>query len=335
MAFFPTSFAYASVFSDFTDFFGNILQPSNVEQKTTNSIHKNSQMGAALEAPLNHDLNQSSDEEIPVEVDGSAVSANLSVTLATSDDKAKINNSNDQISVYVVHEGDTLSQIAKMFDVSPNTILWANDIPRKSSLKVGQKLVILPVSGIQYTVKKGDTINKIAKNFSADAGDIRDFNDIQDSSLSIGDVIIIPDGMEAPAPTVTPIKKFFNSIISPEPSGVDTSGYFIRPAKGVKTQGLHGHNGVDISGRGGLSVVAAAEGKVLISLSSGYNGGYGSYIVINHPNGTQTLYSHLSANFVSAGDYVSRGQLIGNIGNTGKSTGPHLHFEIHGAKNSF
>ena len=292
-------------------------------------------MGAALEAPLNHDLNQSSVEEIPVEVDGSAVSANLSVTPATSDDKNKINNSNDQISVYVVHEGDTLSQIAKMFDVSPNTILWANDIPRKSALKVGQKLVILPVSGIQYTVRKGDTINKIAKNFSADAGDIRDFNDIQDSTLSVGDVIIIPDGMEAPTPVVTPIKKFINSIISPEPSGVDTSGYFIRPAKGPKTQGVHGHNGIDISGRGGLSVVAAAEGRVLISLSSGYNGGYGSYIVINHPNGTQTLYGHLSANFVSAGDYVSQGQLIGNIGNTGKSTGPHLHFEIHGAKNPF
>ncbi|MCX6735699.1 MAG: peptidoglycan DD-metalloendopeptidase family protein [Candidatus Parcubacteria bacterium] len=335
MTFFPTSFAYAGVFTDFTDFFGNILQPVNADQKTVNSIHKNSQIGAALEAPLNHDLNQSSNEEIPVEVDGSAVSANLSVTPITVNDK-NTNNTNDQISVYVVHEGDTLSQIAKMFDVSPNTILWANDIPRKSSLKVGQKLVILPVSGIQYTVKKGDTINKIAKAFSADAGEIRDFNDIQDSSLSIGDIIIIPNGMETPAPVTAPktIKKILTNIFSPEPN-IETDGYFIRPAKGVKTQGIHGHNGVDFSARSGVSVVAAAEGKVLISLSSGYNGGYGSYIVINHPNGTQTLYGHLSANFVSAGDYVSQGQLIGNIGNTGKSTGPHLHFEIHGAKNPF
>ena len=294
--------------------------------------YKNSQNMALAEAPLNHEPNSSLEEESPLVIEDSAISASLSISPAKSDDKIK-NVSSDQISVYVVREGDTLSQIAKMFDVSPNTILWANDIPHKSSLKVGQKLVILPVSGIQYTVKKGDTINKIAKNFGADAGEIRDFNDIQDSTLSVGDVIIIPNGTEAATPIITPIKKFISGIIS-EPS-VQTDGYFIRPAKGVKTQGIHGHNGVDFSARSGLSVVAAAQGEVLISRSSGYNGGYGSYIVINHPNGTQTLYAHLSANFVSAGDTVSRGQLIGNIGNTGKSTGPHLHFEIHGAKNPF
>ena len=332
---FPTSFVYASVFSGISDFVGNILQPTTDEQEKEET-YKNSQTAMALEAPLNHEPNQSPEEEdTPVVIEGSAVSAGLSVTPAKSDDKAKPNASGDQISVYIVHEGDTLSQIAKMFDVSPNTILWANDIPRKSSLKVGQKLVILPVSGIQYTIKKGDTIGKIAKNHSADADEIRDFNDIQDSSLRVGDIIIIPNGEEIPTPVATIVKKISN-FISPEPSNnIQTDGYFVRPAKGGRTQGVHGHNGVDFSARSGVAVIAAAGGEVLISRSSGYNGGYGRYIVINHPNGTQTLYAHLSANFVSAGDSVSQGQLIGNIGNTGRSTGPHLHFEIHGAKNPF
>ena len=329
---FPTTFVYASVFSGISDFVGSMLQPVTPEPEATET-YKNSQTVALAEAPLNHELNQSPLEELPVVVEGSAVSANLSVSPAKGDDKAKSNTSSDQISVYIVHEGDTLSQIAKMFEVSPNTILWANDIPRKSSLKVGQKLVILPVNGIQYTIKKGDTINKIAKNYSADADEIRDYNDVQDSSLSVGDVIIIPNG-EVPTPVITTIKKAITGIISQD-SGPYIGGYYIRPAKGSKTQGIHGHNGVDFSARSGLSVVAAAGGEVLISRSGGYNGGYGSYIVINHPNGTQTLYAHLSANFVSAGDSVSQGQLIGNIGNTGRSTGPHLHFEIHGAKNPF
>ncbi|MCK9351329.1 MAG: M23 family metallopeptidase [Candidatus Paceibacterota bacterium] len=294
----------------------------------------NSQNMLLAEATRNPNLNQENDEIGSIAaMEGSALSAVRSVSSANSD---KPINSGDQISVYVVKEGDTLSQIAKMFGVSENTIRFANDISRGGSIRPGQQLVILPVSGIQYTIKKGDTISKIAKNYSADAQEIRDFNGIDDASLAIGDTIIIPNGVEAPKPAsvVTSVKKFISNIISSD-SGVQTSGYFVRPAKGGKTQGIHGHNGVDFSGRGGLSVVAAASGKVLISLSSGYNGGYGKYVVIAHPNGTQTLYAHLSANFVSAGESVTQGQLIGNIGNTGLSTGPHLHFEVRGAKNPF
>jgi len=315
-----------------------MLCDTEAQDASENSLltsEKNSQSMALAAAPLNTNGNKEASEVESVSaIEGSALSAGLSVSPAAGTDKPKTNISGDQISVYVVHSGDTLSAVAKMFDVSVNTIRWANDIPKGGALKLGQKLVILPVSGIQYTIRKGDTIAKIAKNYSADPNDIRDFNGIENSSLVVGDEIIIPDGEEAPTPVITPIKKFFAGIISPD-TNVQTSGYFVRPAKGGKTQGIHGHNGVDFSGRGGASVVAAAGGTVLISLSSGYNGGYGSYVVINHSNGTQTLYAHLSANFVSAGDHVSQGQLIGNIGNTGRSTGPHLHFEVHGAKNPF
>jgi murein DD-endopeptidase MepM/ murein hydrolase activator NlpD len=218
-----------------------------------------------------------------------------------------------------------------MFGVSANTILWANDIPRGGALKIGQQLVILPVSGIQYTVKKGDTVASLAKKYSADAEEIKSFNGIE-GGLTVGDEIVIPNGVEPTVPVVSAVKKFIANITS---SYVQTNGYFIRPAKGSKTQGLHGKNGVDFSFRGGPDVVAAADGEVVVSASSGYNGGYGHYIVIKHSNGTQTLYGHLNENLVAAGATVSQGQLIGKIGNTGRSSGPHLHFEVRGGVNPF
>lgn len=336
LSFFPTRQAEAnSLFDAIVGAFAG--QEESKQEAVDAPTEKNSQNMALASAPLNPNLNKESEEnESIVAMEGSAVSASLSVSPMANSDKPKINSSMDQISVYVVHNGDTLSQIADMFDVSANTIRWANDIPKGGALKVGQKLVILPVSGVQYTVKKGDTIAKIAKNYAADADEILDFNGIEDSSLRVGDEIIIPNGVEAPTTIIAPIKKFIaNMITSGTSMSVQTDGYFIRPAKGGKTQGIHGHNGIDFSARGGSSVVASASGKVLISRDSGYNGGYGQYIVIQHANGTQTLYAHLSANFVSAGDSISQGKVIGNIGSTGKSTGPHLHFEIRGARNPF
>src|SRR6185503_16107771 len=105
---------------------------------------------------------------------------------------------------------------------------------------------------------------------------------------------------------------------------------------GIKTQGIHGHNGVDLASSYGSDILASAEGEVIISKNSGWNGGYGSYIVIKHGNGTQTLYGHLSATTVSVGDHVTQGQLIGKMGHSGQvtgHTGTHLHFEIRGARN--
>jgi murein DD-endopeptidase MepM/ murein hydrolase activator NlpD len=116
-------------------------------------------------------------------------------------------------------------------------------------------------------------------------------------------------------------------------------GYYMRPIiGGVKTQGVHGHNGVDLASSYGAKIYASADGEVLISKNSGWNGGYGSYIVLKHGNGTQTLYGHLSGTAVSAGDTVKQGQVIGYMGNSGQVTGHtgiHLHFEIRGARNPF
>ncbi len=114
------------------------------------------------------------------------------------------------------------------------------------------------------------------------------------------------------------------------------SGYYLRPISGgAKSQGIHGHNGVDLAASFGTPIVAAAGGKVILSRIGGYNGGYGTYVVISHTNGTQTLYAHMNANNVTVGQNVERGQVIGSIGMTGKTSGPHIHFEIRGARNPF
>ena len=117
----------------------------------------------------------------------------------------------------------------------------------------------------------------------------------------------------------------------------NSPGYFIEPlAAGIyhKTQGLHGHNAVDLGAPKGTPIMAAASGEVIIS-RMGWNGGYGNYIVIQHNNNTQTVYGHASKLLVSEGDMVKQGEIIALLGSTGESTGPHLHVEVRGGKNPF
>lgn len=237
---------------------------------------------------------------------------------------------NDQISLYTVKDGDRVSDIAKMYDVSVNTILWANDLNPKSPLQKGQVLIILPVNGVKYTVKSGDTLLSIALRFKSRVEDIVSFNNLETSGtkLAIGDEIIIPEGEEgspkSPAPAsgkdwIAPVSK--NGLIA---------GYFIRPVpNGRKSQSVHGHNGIDIAAPTGSSILSAADGRVILAKVGGWGGGYGNYVIIQHPNGMQTLYAHMSSVAVSVGNSVKQGQLIGRVGSTGHSTGPHLHIEVH------
>jgi murein DD-endopeptidase MepM/ murein hydrolase activator NlpD len=243
-----------------------------------------------------------------------------------------------QISTYEVKKGDTLSQIAEMFNVSVNTIVLFNDIKRGQPLREGQRLAILPISGLKHTVAKGDTVESIAKRYKAEPRDVIDYNDIIDGKLALGSTIIVPNG-EMPAEIQSVPKSVTGSVASAARSVAQAvTGYFMRPAAGKCTQGVHGNNGVDIGGAVGSSIVASAGGKVIIARGSGWNGGYGNYIVIAHPNGTQTLYAHLSTVEVSEGATVAQGQRIGGMGNTGKVYGPtgvHLHWEVRGVRNPF
>ncbi len=245
-----------------------------------------------------------------------------------------------KVILYVVHEGDTLPQIAKMFGVTVNTILWANNLEKGAIIRTGQTLVILPVNGVQHSVKKGDTIESIAKKYKGDKTEIREFNDIDaDHILAVGDTIIIPGGIEisieVPRSTSAKAgpKTARSRMIAKYPS---YEGYYTHPFPTMvrKSQKIHGFNGVDLAGKTGEEILAAADGVVVIS-RNGWNAGYGKYIIIEHSNGTQTLYGHMNALYVEEGMSVRSGQQIGENGNTGRPTGPHLHFEVRGAKNPF
>lgn len=241
-----------------------------------------------------------------------------------------------EITEYEVVSGDSVELIAKKFSISPETILWANDLKKQSPIHVGQKLVILPVSGVSYTIKNGDTVSEIADKFDVTQQELTEFNHLVDGKLSIGEVIIIPGGKIAPIKTIvsTPVKTD-----KPVKSGNNgtASNSFSRPvASGTKTQGIHGHNGIDIAAPQGTPILAAGSGTVtLVRGGNGWNGGYGNYVVITHQKGVQTLYAHMNSITVQQGQTVSKGQQVGGMGSTGDSTGVHLHFEVRGAKNPF
>ncbi len=247
--------------------------------------------------------------------------------------------SNGEINTYVVREHDSLSEIASMFGVSVNTILWANDIKNSNTIQPGDTLVVLPVSGVRHVVKKGDTLKSIAAKYQGDVADIVNYNRLtSEGDIAPGQTVVVPGGevMPPPAPKKSSGVAKNKSGSAVTGGGKNISGYFANPLPGgIKTQGIHGYNGVDIGAPAGTPIRAAAAGSVILSRSSGYNGGYGNYVVVKHVNGTQTLYAHMSSVVGSAGQSVAQGEVIGYVGNTGRSTGPHLHFEIRGARNPF
>ena len=243
----------------------------------------------------------------------------------------------DRISVYVVRPGDTLSVIAKMHNVSINTIIWGNDLKGVKDIHPGKTLIILPISGVEHKIVRGDTLKSLAKKFSGDAEEIAQYNGLDSSApLAIGTTVIIPGGeIAAPAPRPS----VATTVYIPPTSGSGSAqpGYYSNPVPGGRvTQGIHGKNGIDLGLAPGAPIHAAADGTIIIARGGGdWNGGYGNYIVITHSNGSQTLYSHMRSIAVSSGQSVSSGQVIGYMGATGKATGTHLHFEVRGAANPF
>ena len=304
-----------------------------VRAETASNSGINSQNLSLLEAGLASDNSFSShgggsinflDDSVLVSDDGPGKDS--------SGEDLNLNTSDGQISVYVVREGDSLSQIARMFDVTVNTIIWANDMSHGDSIRPGQVLAILPVSGVRHAVESGDSLSSIAKKYQGNEEEIIQYNNLADGKVVAGEEIMVPYGSipepEKPAPSPTPKT---DTGVAERGTGAVHAGYYLRPISGgVRTQGLHGYNAVDLASHHGAEIYASAGGVVSLSRTSGWNGGYGNYIVIDHPNGTQTLYSHLSRNAVHVGQSVSQGQVIGYMGSTGRSTGPHLHFEIRG-----
>ncbi|MFO0743936.1 MAG: peptidoglycan DD-metalloendopeptidase family protein [Candidatus Paceibacterota bacterium] len=333
--------AKAGIFENIINLFTR--SSSAQENNTKDSLSDNDLLRPTINSYIAKDSSSSKSknkdeedsEDINISEDGLLVVQSGPMRLSTEKEKPI----SDTISLYEVKKGDTLDTVASLFGVSKNTIIWANNLKSKK-LTVGDSLLIFPITGVQYTAKGSTSLAAIAKKYGADAEEIAEYNGISiDAKLAKGDVIFIPDAeMELEVDITKNKTTTTKKVVTPKYKNNVVAGYFMKPVSGcVRTQGLHGPYGtaIDFGCKVGTSIVAAADGVVIRAASSGYNGGYGEVVIISHPNGTQTIYAHLSQVSVSNGQKVSQGQVIGATGNTGRSTGPHLHFETRGTTNPF
>ncbi|MEA3355490.1 MAG: M23 family metallopeptidase, partial [Patescibacteria group bacterium] len=232
---------------------------------------------------------------------------------------------------YIVSSGDTVSSIAKKFGISIDTIRWQNDLESIDAIKPGQKVEVPPVTGMVHKVKRGETIYSVAKKYDVSAQQIVNwpFNSYADDEkfgLAVGQILIVPDGVR-PAVKLWDPKRYV-ARTTPNAGAVSATGQFVWPTSGAITQRyVWYHKGLDIANRAAPSILAADSGKVIVAgWPDGF--GYGNRVLIDHGNGFMTLYGHLSGISVGVGQTVNRGDVIGRMGSSGRSTGIHLHFEI-------
>lgn len=242
---------------------------------------------------------------------------------------------------YTVQNGDVIGSIASRFGISVNTILWANNLTARSYIRPGDVLKIPPGTGVLHLVKKGDSLGKIASLYGVKTDEIASANNLSNNgkTLVVGQNLFIPGGQKIQTGIAVPtrniaqngsINRELDKIAAPPPSINTPAGTdYIWPTSDHRINQYYGirHTGVDIAGKIGNPNYAAKAGKVIKS-QCGWNGGYGCYIIVDHGGGITTLYGHNSKLLVSVGETVEQGQVIGLLGSTGRSTGPHLHFEV-------
>jgi murein DD-endopeptidase MepM/ murein hydrolase activator NlpD len=243
----------------------------------------------------------------------------------------------DLVRSYKVKAGDTLSGIARKFDVSMKTLWWANDLKDRHELHQGQILKIPPVSGLVIEVKTTDTLASLAKKYKVEPARILKTNGLEDEHLVVGQVLVLPGAKGAPLPTPKPPKKVATSSRS---STKSSGGGSVRPPKTYgggnfrwPTSSHHisqyyhyGHYGLDIDGSTGDPIYAAAGGTVTFAGWKNNGGGYQVWIA--HGSGLYTTYNHMSSVSVGRGQHVGKGQRVGRMGATGYASGSHLHFEV-------
>jgi murein DD-endopeptidase MepM/ murein hydrolase activator NlpD len=246
----------------------------------------------------------------------------------------------NSVIVYRVQPGDSVLGIAEKFGLRGTTILYSNDklAANPDFLGLGQELNILPVDGAYHTVARNETLETIAKTYKVDASAITGYggNGLEPPySLTAGQNLIIPGGVKPPPPRPNPAYRSTGTTAqstgtstAAAPAGAQAgSGAFAWPMSGRLTQRYwEGHRAIDLAAPVGTPIVAADSGYVSVTQMS--NTGYGRMVMIDHGNGYQTLYAHMSRFIVEPGQSVARGEVIGYCGSTGRSTGPHLHFEI-------
>lgn len=233
------------------------------------------------------------------------------------------------VTEHVVESGENIGSIARLYGLQTTTLLQANNLNARSLIRPGQKLSIPPIDGLIYTVKKGDTLAKISSTYKSDMDKILEFNGLASAgSLSIGQKLVLPDGKLPPPPPQARRVITTKVFSTPSPAAANTSTRLLWPtsARRITQYYNYSHKGVDLAGPVGTPIYAADDGTVVTS--SWNSGGYGYMILIDHGNGLYTRYGHSSKLLVQKGDTVSRGDVISLMGSTGRSTGPHLHFEV-------
>lgn len=342
--------ARAGFFSDIASLLGADASANSITTISGNGAEDNSQTMPLLEANVSvsvvKDNNTKKEEESIVDetkevqiVDNALIPT--ATPLGTNEEEPNADILSDQVSVYVVRKNDSITAIAKMFGVTTNTILWANDLKKGAPLKEGDTLVILPFDGVNHTVKAKETLASIAKSYKVEVEDILAFNGLTKSDkIRVGDEFFIPDGQKSEESKPAAPKKSTSNIASGQTKSnlKSVDGYFVFPLPSGprirQTQGIHDLYAKDYGAPSGTPIYAAASGSVVVA-RNGYNGGYGNFVIIKHSNGTETRYAHMSKLGTTPGKSVSQGELIGYVGTTGRSTGNHLHFEVRGARFPF
>jgi len=233
----------------------------------------------------------------------------------------------DSVRKYTVVNGDTLASVAKKFDVSVNSIKWASNL-KSDTLHTGDVLSVPPTNGVVHKVVSGDNIYTIAKKYKVDPQNILNwpyntFADLDNFTLTPGQTIFVPDGVIEEVGQAPVARQSF----AQAQAGVRGNSNFIWPTSGtITTYPVSWHMALDIANNAAPPILASDTGTVIFSGCLTW--GYGCHIIIDHGNGYQTLYGHMSRLDVNAGAVVSQGQQIGQMGSTGRSTGTHCHFEI-------
>ncbi|MDA1338271.1 MAG: M23 family metallopeptidase [bacterium] len=242
----------------------------------------------------------------------------------------------NKVTKYSVQDGDTLSTIGEKFGVSADALRYSNSLASDNDLKVGIEISIPPVEGAVHTVASGDTLSAIASKYEVAEQAIVDFNYLLPPfELQVGDTLIIPDASIPTAVPSTNVADYASNIVQSFTTrvtgGTVGNGEFMLPTSvfTVSQYFYWYHSGLDLQSVGQSDfVIRASDSGTVEQIAYGWNGGYGNRIVVNHGNGFKTTYNHLEYVNVEVGQSVDRGQDIGVMGNTGRSTGRHLHFEI-------
>ncbi|MCL2831664.1 MAG: M23 family metallopeptidase [Treponema sp.] len=224
---------------------------------------------------------------------------------------------------YTVKKGDSVSSIAAAHGLSMDAVIASNNLTNAHLLKIGQVLRLPNMNGIPYVVKKGDNLSKISRAYNIPLEVLVDVNNIQKDLIIPGQNIFLP-GAKMPA---TDFSRALGTLFVSPLSGTKpalSSGFGWREDPFGAGQKLH--EAIDMAIASGTPVKAASAGKVSMV---GVSAVYGNYIIINHSDNMQTLYAHLSVISIKMGDNVNQGTKIGEVGSTGMSTGPHLHFAVY------